>query len=133
MSGGRRDQSTVSKHLACLRDCGLVTSEPAGRASGVRLAQPALAGLGQPGVDVHRGRHRAVAGPGGRVDRAHRLGAGRTVEGLAGVIVIWRFTGPRTLSETAERRAQRGVAISFWLLAPYIAAESIRDLITGHH
>jgi DNA-binding transcriptional ArsR family regulator len=26
-------QSTVSKHLACLRDCGLVTSQPAGRAS----------------------------------------------------------------------------------------------------
>ena len=36
-------QSTVSKHLACLRDCGLVTSEPAGRASVFRLAQPALA------------------------------------------------------------------------------------------
>lgn len=33
-------QSTVSKHLACLRDCGLVTSEPAGRASVFRLAQP---------------------------------------------------------------------------------------------
>ena len=26
-------QSTVSKHLACLRDCGLVESRPAGRAS----------------------------------------------------------------------------------------------------
>lgn len=26
-------QSTVSKHLACLRDCGLVTSTPQGRAS----------------------------------------------------------------------------------------------------
>ena len=26
-------QSTVSKHLACLRDCGLVGSEPRGRAS----------------------------------------------------------------------------------------------------
>ncbi len=36
-------QSTVSKHLACLRGCGLVTSEPAGRASVFRLAQPALA------------------------------------------------------------------------------------------
>jgi DNA-binding transcriptional ArsR family regulator len=38
-------QSTVSKHLACLRDCGLVDSEPAGRASVFRLAQPALADL----------------------------------------------------------------------------------------
>lgn len=26
-------QSTVSKHLACLKDCGLVTSRPEGRAS----------------------------------------------------------------------------------------------------
>ena len=38
-------QSTVSKHLACLRDCGLVTSVPAGRASVFRLAQPELAGM----------------------------------------------------------------------------------------
>src|ERR1700751_6383525 len=38
-------QSTVSRHLACLRDCGLVTSEPAGRASVFRLAQPALADM----------------------------------------------------------------------------------------
>jgi ArsR family transcriptional regulator, cadmium/lead-responsive transcriptional repressor len=36
-------QSTVSKHLACLRDCGLVDSEPAGRASVFRIEQPALA------------------------------------------------------------------------------------------
>ena len=60
-------------------------------------------------------------------------GPGSAVEGLASVIVIWRFTGPRALSETAERRAQRGVAVSFWLLAPYIAAVSVRDLVTGHH
>ena len=38
-------QSTVSKHLACLRDCGLVASEPVGRASLFRLAQPALVDL----------------------------------------------------------------------------------------
>jgi ArsR family transcriptional regulator, cadmium/lead-responsive transcriptional repressor len=38
-------QSTVSGHLACLRDCGLVASEPAGRASLFRLTQPALADL----------------------------------------------------------------------------------------
>jgi len=58
---------------------------------------------------------------------------GSLVEGLASVIVIWRFTGSRTLSQTAEHRAQRGVAVSFWLLAPYIAAESVRDLASGHH
>jgi DNA-binding transcriptional ArsR family regulator len=38
-------QSTVSKHLGCLRDCGLVASEPVGRASLFRLAQPALVDL----------------------------------------------------------------------------------------
>jgi divalent metal cation (Fe/Co/Zn/Cd) transporter len=57
---------------------------------------------------------------------------GSAVEGLASVIVVWRFTGARTLSETAERRAQRAVAMSFWLLAPYIAAESVRDLFSSH-
>lgn len=46
---------------------------------------------------------------------------------------MWRFTGSRTLSETAERRAQKAVAISFWLLAPYIVLEAVRDLIGGHH
>ncbi|REH34911.1 regulatory ArsR family protein [Kutzneria buriramensis] len=35
-------QSTVSKHLACLRDCGLVDSLPQGRASLFRLAQPTV-------------------------------------------------------------------------------------------
>jgi DNA-binding transcriptional ArsR family regulator len=35
-------QSTVSKHLACLKDCGLVDSDPVGRASVFRLSQPAL-------------------------------------------------------------------------------------------
>ena len=53
------------------------------------------------------------------------------VEGLASVIVIWRFTGARTLSETAEERAQKAVAISFWLLAPYVAVRSALDLIEG--
>lgn len=33
-------QSTVSKHLSCLRDCGLVTSRASGRASMFRLTQP---------------------------------------------------------------------------------------------
>lgn len=38
-------QSTVSKHLACLRDCGLVDMRSVGRASVYRLAQPALLDL----------------------------------------------------------------------------------------
>ncbi len=59
------------------------------------------------------------------------LGGGS--EALASAMVAWRFSGPRRLSEAAESRAQRGVAVSFWLTAPYIAAESVTDLIDGHH
>jgi divalent metal cation (Fe/Co/Zn/Cd) transporter len=55
---------------------------------------------------------------------------GSAVEGLASLFVVWRFTGSRTLSATAERQAQRGVAASFWLIAPYIAAESVHNLLT---
>lgn len=58
-------------------------------------------------------------------------GLGSVIEGLAAVIVIWRFTGARTHSETSERRAQRAVAISFFLLAPYIAIEAVRSLAVG--
>ena len=38
-------QSTVSAHLACLRDCGLVDVRPACRASVYSLSQPALPAL----------------------------------------------------------------------------------------
>ncbi len=38
-------QSTVSAHLACLRDCGLVTSRPQGRSSLFSLTRPELLGL----------------------------------------------------------------------------------------
>jgi ArsR family transcriptional regulator len=38
-------QSTVSTHLACLRDCGLVTWRPAGRQSYYALARPELLDL----------------------------------------------------------------------------------------
>ena len=50
---------------------------------------------------------------------------GSAIEGLASVIVVWRFTGARAMSESAEQRAQRRVAISFWLLAPYIASQAV--------
>jgi divalent metal cation (Fe/Co/Zn/Cd) transporter len=59
------------------------------------------------------------------------FGLDSAIEGFASLIVIWRFTGERTLSETSERRAQRAVAVSFLLLAPYVAFESLRDLVTG--
>ncbi len=49
------------------------------------------------------------------------------------MIVIWRFSGSRTLSISSERRAQQLVAVSFFLLAPYVAFEAIRALIVEHH
>jgi divalent metal cation (Fe/Co/Zn/Cd) transporter len=61
------------------------------------------------------------------------FGLDSAIEGFASVIVIWRFTGSRTLSETSEHRAQRMVAVSFLLLAPYVAFEATRDLVTGSH
>ncbi len=53
------------------------------------------------------------------------------IEALASIIVIWRLTGTRLASPAAERRAQHLVAVSFWLLAPYIAVEAIRALAAG--
>jgi divalent metal cation (Fe/Co/Zn/Cd) transporter len=55
------------------------------------------------------------------------------IEAIASIIVIWRFTGTRLASPAAERRAQQLVAVSFFLLAPYIAAEAIRALVTADH
>jgi hypothetical protein len=57
--------------------------------------------------------------------------ASSAVEGLASAIVIWRFTGHRTLSETSERRAQKWVAASFFVLVPYFLYEAIRRLAAG--
>ncbi len=61
------------------------------------------------------------------------FGLDSAIEGLASVIVIWRFTGSRTQSATSERRAQRAVAISFFLLAPYIAIDAVVTLVNANH
>ena len=70
--------------------------------------------------------------------QAHSLGvvtwaASSFVEALASLIVVWRFTGRRTLSATSEARAQKWVAASFLLLAPYFVVEAIRKLVNGGH
>ena len=61
------------------------------------------------------------------------FGIDSAIESLASVIVIWRFSGQRRHSDGAERRAQRLVAISFLLLAPYVAQDAVRILIAGEH
>jgi divalent metal cation (Fe/Co/Zn/Cd) transporter len=61
------------------------------------------------------------------------FGLDSAIEGFASVIIIWRFTGRRIHSAAAEHRAQRLVAVQFFLLAPYVAVESVRALAGGEH
>jgi len=61
------------------------------------------------------------------------FGADSFVELLAGTVIVWLFTGGRGSSHAAERRAQQLIAISFFVLAAYVAVESIRDLVQQHH
>jgi divalent metal cation (Fe/Co/Zn/Cd) transporter len=61
------------------------------------------------------------------------FGLDSAVEGFASVIIIWRFTGSRVMSQTAEHRAQKLVAVQFFILAPYVAVESVRALLGAEH
>ena len=59
------------------------------------------------------------------------FGLDSVIEGVASVVIIWRFTGARRLSQAAEERAQRLVAIQFFVLAPYVAQDAVRALAGG--
>jgi hypothetical protein len=59
------------------------------------------------------------------------FGIDSAIEGFASLVIVWRFTGARLLSDGAERRAQVLVAIQFFLLAPYITYESLDALNSG--
>jgi divalent metal cation (Fe/Co/Zn/Cd) transporter len=59
-------------------------------------------------------------------------GLDSTIEGIASIVIIWRFTGNRIHSDDAETRAQKIVALSFFLLAPYIIIAAVQHLITGN-
>jgi divalent metal cation (Fe/Co/Zn/Cd) transporter len=59
------------------------------------------------------------------------FGFDSAIEGMASVVIIWRFWGARALSERAERRAQKLVAVQFFILAPYVAVEALRTLLTA--
>jgi divalent metal cation (Fe/Co/Zn/Cd) transporter len=61
------------------------------------------------------------------------LGVDSVIEGAGSVIIVWRFAGGRALSETAEGRAQKAIAVSFFLLAPYIVYEAIGKLARAEH
>ncbi|MER5644512.1 hypothetical protein [Streptosporangium sp. NPDC002524] len=59
-------------------------------------------------------------------------GVSALVEAAASLIVVWRFTGTRTGSAYAEARARKAVAVSFWILAPYLVLHVAHDLDAGH-
>jgi divalent metal cation (Fe/Co/Zn/Cd) transporter len=60
------------------------------------------------------------------------FGADSLIESLAGLVVLWLFTGARLGSHVAERRAQQLIALSFFVLSAYVGVESVRSLIGGH-
>jgi divalent metal cation (Fe/Co/Zn/Cd) transporter len=57
------------------------------------------------------------------------FGLDSTVEIGAALVVIWQFTGK--VPEDRERLALRLIGGSFYVLAVYVAAFSLRDLISG--
>jgi len=59
------------------------------------------------------------------------FGLDSAIEGFASAIIVWRFSGHRVFAEAAETRAQKLVAIQFFVLAPYVGYESVAALATG--
>jgi divalent metal cation (Fe/Co/Zn/Cd) transporter len=61
------------------------------------------------------------------------FGADSLIESVAGLVLLWRFGSRRAASEAAERRAQKLIGASFFLLAVYVGAEAFRTLLGGDH
>src|SRR4051794_38814876 len=66
------------------------------------------------------------------------FGIDSAIEGFASLVIVWRFAGSRLHSDHAEQRAQRLVAIQFFLLAPpgvemrgWVADEELERLYRG--
>jgi divalent metal cation (Fe/Co/Zn/Cd) transporter len=62
------------------------------------------------------------------------FGVDSYVEVFAGSVILWRLSKERhghELSDAAERRAVRLIAVTFLLLAVGVGTESIRKLLTG--
>ncbi|WP_293002641.1 hypothetical protein [Mycobacterium sp.] len=54
---------------------------------------------------------------------------GGAAEAFGSLVILWRFTGSRRLSRSAEARAQQRLALSFWLAAGCLVAESTHHLL----
>lgn len=61
------------------------------------------------------------------------FGVDSLIEAASGLVIVWLFSGGRGSSQRAELRAQRLIAATYFVLAAYVAVESIRDLAGGHH
>jgi divalent metal cation (Fe/Co/Zn/Cd) transporter len=64
------------------------------------------------------------------------FGGDSVVESLSGAILMWRLSVERRGSaagraESVERRARRMVAVSMWVLAVYVASQSLVGLLAG--
>jgi divalent metal cation (Fe/Co/Zn/Cd) transporter len=59
------------------------------------------------------------------------FGADSLIESFAGFILLWRFAASRATSEDAELRAQKLIAVSFYVIAAYVGFEAVRSLLTG--
>lgn len=73
-------QSTVSAHLACLKDCGLVVSRPVGRQSVFSLARPEL-------LDLLAAGEQLLAATGARVALCPTYGVDRAAVDLPAPVV----------------------------------------------
>ena len=56
------------------------------------------------------------------------FGADSLIESAAGFVVLWRFATKRA---GAEERAQRLIAVSFYVLAADVAVEAVRSLVAA--
>jgi divalent metal cation (Fe/Co/Zn/Cd) transporter len=59
------------------------------------------------------------------------FGADSLIESVAGLVVLWLFSDSRRGSAAAERRAQQLIAVSFYVLAVYVAVEATQTLLSG--
>jgi divalent metal cation (Fe/Co/Zn/Cd) transporter len=60
------------------------------------------------------------------------FGIDSLIEFAAGGVIVWLFSGGRGASESAERRAQQMIALSFFVLAVYVVIESVRAFAGAH-
>ncbi len=64
------------------------------------------------------------------------FGVDSYVEVLSGAVVLWRLSKEshaEQVSEAAEHRALRIIALTFFAIAGGVTAESVRKLVTGEH